>query len=123
MIYRYEFDYKCNLPHTGILCGLDDLFEEYSDRLFKVIGYFTDNLQCPSCYKKSNLPLVCYFTKKGKRKFNRAIKIIKKEVKPLGVKIVRLELDETIVDTIYYRDEYQVVIDKKYISKSDTKII
>lgn len=122
MFYRYEFDSKCEYPHTGILCGLDDLFDEYSDTLFKLIAYFEDNLECPTCFKESNMQLVCYFTKKGNRKFHKAIKQIKDEVKKLGVNVVRLEIRRDSIDKIYYEDKYQVVIDYKYIDKSISKI-
>ena len=121
MLYRYEFESGCEYPHTGFLCGLDELFEEFNDNLFKAIGFFEDNLDCPGeCFYDKTLPrLVCYFTEKGNKKFRKSIKNIKEEVNKININMIKLTLDESIIDKIYYEDKYQVVIDVKYIEKSN----
>lgn len=118
MFYRYEIESGGEYPHTGILCGLDDLFDDFNDELFKAIGYFEDSLDAPKGYDDKGRITKCYFTKEGNKKFKKAIRIIKKEINKIGINILRLTLDENIVNNIYYRDKYQVVIDVDYIDKS-----
>lgn len=122
MFYRYEIESGGEYPHTGILCGLDDLFDDFNDKLFKAIGYFEDSLKAPKGFGSNGNITKCYFTNQGNKKFKKAIRIIKKEINKIGINIIKLSLDETIVDTVYYRDKYQVVIDEKYIDQSIKEI-
>lgn len=103
MYYRYEYESGCSKPHTGILIGLDDIFDE--DEAFRLSFYFDMHLERPFDILHNT---VSYFTEKGNRKFNKAIREIKKAALGKGINIIRLESDGSDLDIIY-RDEYQIV--------------
>jgi len=118
MLYRYEFESGCEYPHTGIILGLDDIFDKFNNNLLNTIVFFENNLKAPIIYTDINERVTFYFTEKGNEKFNNCIKTIKEEALKLGINIIRLELDKDIVNKIYYEDEYQVVVNDKYINNS-----
>ena len=118
MLYRYEFESGCEYPHTGVILGLDDIFDDFSDELLETILFFEDNLKAPIIYHSDTERPTFYFTEYGNEKFKNCIETIKTEAMKLGINIIRLELDRNIVNKIYYEDEYQVVVDNYYINKS-----
>lgn len=118
MLYRYEFESGCEYPHTGVILGLDDIFDEFSNELLNTILFFENNLKAPIIYHSDIERPTFYFTEKGNMKFKNCIETIKNEALKLGINIIKLELDRNLVNKIYYEDEYQVVVDNGYITKS-----
>ena len=118
MLYRYEFESGCEYPHTGVILGLDDIFDEFSDDLLDTIVFFENNLKAPNIFHHVCERPTFYFTEKGNITFKKCIETIKNEAVKLGINIIRLELDKDTVNKIYYEDEYQVVVDSSYIDKS-----
>lgn len=114
MYYRYEYESGCSKPHTGILVGLDDIFNE--NEAFRLSWYFDRYLERPFDILHGT---VSYFTEKGNRKFNKTIREIKKAALEKGINIIRLESDGSDLE-IMYRDEYQIVA-IKVKEKSDMK--
>ena len=100
MYYRYEFELNNNI---GILIGLDDIFDE--DKALELSLYFDLNLSRPT---ESLEGTISYFTEKGNRKFNKAIKRIKKAALEKNVNVIRIESDGSNLD-ILYEDEYQIL--------------
>ena len=101
--YRYEYESGCSRPHTGILVGLDDIFDE--DEAFRLSWYFDRYLERPFDILHGT---ISYFTEKGNRKFNKAIREIKKAALNKSINVIRLESDGSNLE-IVYRDEYQIV--------------
>ena len=103
MYYRYEYESGCSRDHTGILVGLDDIFNE--NEALNLSWYFDIHLERPFDILSGT---VSYFTEKGNRKFNKAIRKIKKAALEKGINVVRLESDGSNLE-ILYKDEYQIV--------------
>lgn len=114
MYYRYEYESGCSRDHTGILVGLDDIFNE--NEALNLSWYFDLHLKRPFDILNGT---VSYFTERGNRKFNKAIREIKKAALEKGINVVRLESDGSDLE-IYYKDEYQIVA-AKVKEKSDMK--
>lgn len=114
MYYRYEYESGCTRDHTGILVGLDDIFDE--NEALNLSWYFDMYLERPFDVLNGT---VSYFTEKGNRKFNKAIRKIKKAALEKGINIVRLESDGSDLE-IFYKDEYQIVA-AKVEEKSDMR--
>ena len=107
-LYRYEFDSGCEKPHTGILTGLDDLFE--TDQILKLCAIFEDELPAPVIWDRNTLS---FFTEKGNRKFNKAIRKIKEAAKEIGVGVNCIKINYTDA-SIIYEDKYQVITPNPY---------
>ena len=118
MLYRYEFESGCKYPHTGIILGIDDIFDDINDNLLDTSLFFKNNLKAPIVCHEPDKNITFYFTEEGNQKFNKCVNTIKTEAAKLNINIIRLELDRDIINNIYYEDEYQVVIDDFYIDKS-----
>ena len=104
---------------TGILVYLDKVFnpntDDGLDMIYRLCWPFEDFLKKPNIdgYPYSRF----WFTEKGNRKFNKAIRKIRKEYLSRGIETERLEMDiDDDNPDIIYEDEYQVAI-RKYKRK------
>ena len=89
--------------------------EDGLDMIFKLCWPFDEYLKKPNIdgYPCSRF----WFTEKGNRKFNKAIRKIKKEYSSRGIEVEKIEMDiDDANEDIAYKDEYQVAI-KKYKHK------
>ena len=125
-LYRYEL--KSNNDeikldkHTGILTALEQIFEKDfekdMDKLCNLFWFFEEYLECP------NIPLsntTSFFTEKGNRKFNKAIKNLKKAYAEKGIDVVLInEYRDNIKSIIVYEDENQVIIKRDVYEGSTT---
>lgn len=111
-LYRYEVVTSLCPPHTGILVALDYLYpkEEDTDIILRLCAFFEDNLPHPG-YEIDVSNTMSFFTGKGNRKFNKAIKNIKKTFNVKRVKVVCIQTELDRVSPLY-QDEYQVIIDR-----------
>lgn len=109
-LYRYEYapNKYTKEEHTGILVGLDDIFD--IDTSMKLSAFFDDNLQRPRDDLKGTMS---FFTVKGNRKFSKAIRDIKKAAALKEVEVLTIKASRYNV-TILYEDEYQVLIPRNY---------
>ena len=105
--------------NVGILVYLDTAFnsdtDDGLDMIYQLCWPFEEYLKKPNIdgYPCSKF----WFTEKGNRKFNKAIRKIRKEYSSRGIEVERLEMDiDDNSDDIIYRDEYQVAI-RKYKRK------
>lgn len=107
MYYRYECIMKDQPDiHQGILTIIDDIFP---DRDILYYGWpFERYLHAADCTMSDT---ISYFTEKGNRKLNKAIRALCKAIEATGKattrKIILDKLDESMV---LYRDKYQVVL-------------
>lgn len=87
----------------GILTSLDYIFDE--DTIIDLTHIFLDELPDPDC----NMNDTCsYFTKKGNRKFNKAIRNLRKALQDKGFHVIVVYEDYENLNIIY-EDRYQVV--------------
>ena len=100
-VYRYEV--VNNSVHQGFLTAFDDYFDD--NTIFELCGFFELKLPDPDIDMKNT---TSYFTEKGNRTFNKAIKAAKKKFLEKGLEFICIvkELDENL---IVYRDKYQVI--------------
>ena len=119
-LYRYEL--KSNNDeikldkHTGILCGVDEVFKV--SELPDVCWYFEENLELPNIHLFNT---ISFFTEKGNRKFHKAIKELSNTYKNKNIDVIRIEIDkEDVSDIIEYEDEYQVIITRDVYEGSTT---
>jgi len=125
MLYRYEMnDNRFDHPHYGIFMALNDVFDR--DEALRLTAIFEDELRAPPLwyYDSKQDPIdkvFCCFTQKGNRKFSKAIKNMKQALEKEGYKVNRITFNEKDID-ILYEDEYQAVIDARYIFESSTTI-
>ena len=109
-LYRYIISDGRNI---GILVYLDQVFDPNTDdgldMIWKLCHPFEDFLKKPNI---DGWPCSRFwFTEKGNRKFNKAIRKIRKEYSSMGIETQRLEMDiDSDSEEIVYRDEYQVAI-------------
>ena len=101
-VYRYEV--IDNGVHKGFLTAFDDYFDD--DTIFELCWFFEHKLPDPDINMKNT---TSYFTEKGNRTFNKAIKAAKKEFISRGLDFICIvkEIDENL---IIYKDKYQVII-------------
>lgn len=101
-VYRYEV--VDNGMHQGFLTAFDDYFDE--DTIFELCGFFELKLPDPDINMKNT---TSYFTEKGNRTFNKAIKAAKKKFLEKGLDFICIvkELDESL---IIYKDKYQAIV-------------
>lgn len=106
-LYRYVIlsDKKehAHFSGYGILTSLDYIFDE--DTIIDLTHVFLDELPDPDCNMKDT---ISYFTKKGNRKFNKAIRSLKKALQNEGFNVVTVYEDYENLDVLY-EDKYQVV--------------
>lgn len=95
---EYQFFYG-----SGILTSLDYIFDE--DTIIDLVAIFEDELPDPNCDMHNT---ASYFTKKGNRHFNKAIRQIKKALHGKGFEVVTIYEDYENLNVIY-EDLYQVV--------------
>lgn len=99
--YRYEVvdgDKK-----QGFLTALDDYFSD--QEIFDLCWFFEDNM------KRPELPMSdtrSYFTKKGNRKFHKAITAAKKAYESKGLKFEFIQKEINLEDIIY-NDDWQII--------------
>ena len=101
-LYRYvvgENECKC-----GFLTALDDYFDLYTS--FVLSAEFTERLPQPEIDMENTKS---YFTQKGNRSFNKAIRNCRKAYEAKGIKFVQ-EVYDTELDNIIYQDQYQIVV-------------
>ena len=108
-LYRYEVksDKKecSHISGLGILTSLDYIFDNDDYKIIDLTYYFLDKLPDPLCNMNNTRS---YFTQKGNRKFNKAIKNLKKAIEKEGFKVITIhEKSENL--HIIYKDAYQVV--------------
>lgn len=106
-LYRYVV-YSDKKEHEsfsgyGILTSLDYIFDD--DTIIDLTHIFLDELPDPDCDMRDT---VSYFTKKGNRKFNKAIRNLKKALQEKGFKIITVYENYENLNVIY-EDVYQVV--------------
>ena len=101
-VFRYEV--IDNGVHKGFLTAFDDYFDD--DTIFELCWFFEHKLPDPDINMKNT---TSYFTEKGNRTFNKAIKAAKKEFIKRGLDFICIvkEIDENL---IIYKDKYQVII-------------
>ena len=101
-VYRYEVVDNGN--HQGFLTAFDDYFDD--DTIFELCGFFELKLPDPDIDMKNT---TSYFTEKGNRTFNKAIKAAKKKFieKCLDFICITKDLDESL---IVYKDKYQAIV-------------
>ena len=104
MLYRYEYQSGCELDHTGILIGLDEIVKD-EFRAFQLEFMFIQDLERPIDDLRGT---ISYFTEKGNRHFSKAIRAIKKEAKKHGINVVCIIEEKSNID-ILYEDKYQVI--------------
>lgn len=106
-LYRYEF-VKDGYRY-GLLTGLDELFFDNDDYIFRYGFFFEKYLPLPDidmCNTKS------FFTEKGNRKFKKVIVKMKKDAKLVGIDLVCTVIDKKEVEkSILYQDVYQVILE------------
>lgn len=106
-LYRYvvlsDKEEHQSFSGYGIMTALDYIFDE--DTIIDLTAILLDRLPDPDC----NMDNTCsYFTKKGNRKFNKAIRSIKKALVDKGFKVITVYEDYENLNVIY-EDQYQVV--------------
>ena len=106
-LYRYVV-YSDKEEHQhfsgyGILTSLDYIFDE--DTIIYLTAVLLDDLPDPDVNMDNT---VSYFTKKGNRKFNKAIRKIKKALIDKGFQVLTVYEDYENLNVIY-EDKYQVV--------------
>lgn len=87
----------------GIFTSLDYIFNE--DTIIDLTHIFLDELADPDCNMRDT---VSYFTKKGNRKFSKAIRNLKKALQEKGFNVITVYEDYDNL-SIVYEDRYQVV--------------
>ena len=106
-LYRYivmsDKEEHQSFSGYGILTSLDYIFDE--DTIIDLVAIFEDDLLDPNCDMHDT---VSYFTKKGNRHFNKAIRQIKKALKSKGFDVITVYEDYDDLN-IVYEDKYQVV--------------
>ena len=110
-LYRYIV--KGIATDVGILIYLEEIFDRNNDKeldeMFDLIWPFEDQLKNPNILGWPGSRF--WFTEKGNRHFNKAIRKIKKAYQSRNYEVERLEMDiEDDSPEIVYRDEYQVAI-------------
>lgn len=111
-LYRYvvltDNENYQHISGLGILTALDYIFDFDDDLIISLTSCFQDELPDPDC----NMQNTCsYFTKKGNRKFNKAIRKLKKAIESVEEKelrVVTVYEDYENLDVLY-EDKYQVV--------------
>ena len=106
-LYRYvvhsnKEEHK-HISGLGILTSLDYIFDE--DTIIDLTWCFLDDLPDPNCNMKDTCS---YFTKKGNRKFNKAIRKLKKALQEKGFEVITVYEDYENLNAVY-EDVYQVV--------------
>lgn len=106
-LYRYvvlsDKEEHQSFSGYGIMTALDYIFDE--DTIIYLTAIFQDRLPDPDC----NMNDTCsYFTKKGNRKFNKAIRNIKKALIDKGFRVITVYEDYENLNVVY-EDQYQVV--------------
>ena len=102
-VFRYEVIDKDK--RQGFLTALDDYFD--TDDILRLCWFFEDKLPSPDVNMKNT---VSYFTEKGNRTFNKAIKQAKKAFIDKGLEFICL-IDDISSDKVIYQDKYQVIIE------------
>ena len=102
-VFRYEVIDKDK--RQGFLTALDDYFD--TDDILKLCWFFEDKLPAPDVNMKNT---ISYFTEKGNRTFNKAIKQAKKAFIDKGLEFVCM-IDDISSDKVIYQDKYQVIIE------------
>ena len=102
-VFRYEV--IDNGVHKGFLTALDDYFD--TDDILKLCWFFEDKLPAPDVNMKNT---ISYFTEKGNRTFNKAIKQAKKAFIDKGLEFT-CEVKEVDINNVIYHDKYQVIIE------------
>ena len=108
-LYRYvvlsDKEEYAHVSGLGILTALDYVFNFDDDMIIYLSSCFLDDLPEPDCNMKNTCS---YFTKKGNRKFNKAIRKLKKAIEEKGFKVVTVYEDYENLNVLY-EDRYQVV--------------
>lgn len=108
-LYRYvvlsDKEEHNHISGLGILTALDYIFNFDDDTIIDLTWCFQDDLPDPTCDMKNTCS---YFTRKGNRKFNKAIRKLKKAIEEKGFKVVTIYEDYENLNVIY-EDVYQVV--------------
>lgn len=102
-LYRYTF--KKDDYSIGILTGLDDFFN--IDEICECCWFFEEKLKGPDCDLENTKS---YFTEKGNRKFNKAIKKIKKLAESKNIEFICEILENFDINNVVYQDENQVIL-------------
>ena len=103
-VYRYEV--VDNDIRQGFLTAFDDYFDD--DTIFELCWFFEHKLPDPDINMQNT---ISYFTEKGNRTFNKAIKAAKKEFIKRGLEFICI-IDDINPDDIIYQDKYQVIISR-----------
>jgi len=112
VFYRYE----CQTPdgtRMGILTAIDDIFtfahteDEATTKIFLYGWPFEKYLEAPTCTMSDT---ISYFTEKGNRKLNKAIRNLRNAIESEGFATYRITLPSIDEDMILYQDEYQIVL-------------
>ena len=106
-LYRYvvlsDKEEHQSFSGYGILTALDYIFDE--DTIINLTAIFQDKLPDPDCIMNNTCS---YFTKRGNRKFNKAIRNIKKILIDKGFRVITVYEDYENLNVVY-KDLYQVV--------------
>lgn len=108
MYYRYE----CIVPgstsklNPGILTIVDEIFTDR--QIWQYAMPFEIWLDGPTCTMSNT---ISYFTEKGNRKMNKAIRALCRAIDATGkAKTQCVTVKELDVDNILYQDKYQVIL-------------
>lgn len=111
---RYEFEPGiCELPHSGLLTGIEEteVFEQDRDCIIDYFFLFDAKLQTPPDEIFKRYDTVSFFTQRGYRRF-------RKHLKDLSVKLAEHHVPVRQVKRwikqadIIYQDEYQILIER-----------
>ena len=103
MITGYCYEIVDGDKRQVFLTALDDYFN--IDEIFNLCWFFEDHMKRPELPMDDTLS---YFTKRGNRKFHKAILAAKKAYEEKGVKFefVQREIKE---EEVMYKDDFQII--------------